>query len=142
MNMIHMKIGVFVKKMLRVFSKERRLGSRLLYPIRRSISHKMNYSSAQIAPKTRIWPWAVGISTVTIGGGGFYLYKSSSLQVLDYAKHYAKTNVDVVTWRETIAAALLEMGSQEQGREVILRYHWGSTIASWIVEDSKYVTKI
>ena len=124
--------------MFKAFTKGHGIGNRLLPPIRQTAPFRKYGSSFQVSPKRKIWPWVTGISTITVGGIGFYLYKSSSLQVLEYAKQYAKTKVEDVTWRETIAAALLDICSQEQGREMILRHHWGSTLASWIVEESTY----
>lgn len=122
--------------MLRFLAKGRRIGNRTLSPLHRSFSIGTKNPSASILPRRKIWPWVVGISTATIGGCGLYLYKSSSVQVLEYAKHHADSSTNNLRWRETIAAALIDICSQESGRDMILRHHWGSTLGNWIVDDA------
>ena len=122
--------------MLRVLGRRSKICNKIISPSCRSLSFRSRQSLPQVLPKRKIWPVVLGISTFAIGGGGIYLYRSSSLQILEFAKEYTKSPSNNLRWRDAIATALIDICSQEQGRDILLRHHWGSTLGSWIVEDS------
>lgn len=122
--------------MFRVLGRRSGICKRISFPSCRSLTIRSKQSTPQILPKRKIWPYALGISTIAIGGCGIYLYRSSSLQILEFANEYAKSPSSNLRWRDAIATALIDICSQEQGREMLLRHHWGSTLGSWIIEDA------
>ena len=128
--------------MLRSIVKRRWSGNHIQFSLQRSFSYHFNNQSLRNHAQHRIWPWVTGISTITLGGCGLYMYKSSSIQVLEFAKQHKQSPSETVKWRDAIAAALIDLANQKAGCELILKQHWGSTLGTWISEDIMYMWKM
>lgn len=126
--------------MLRIVGRESRIGYKSFSRLHRSFSYRIKRNNVRILPKRRLLPSVLGVTAIAAGGCGWYLYKSSSIQILEFAKEHATSPTDNLRWRDAVASALIDFCSQEHGREILIRHHWGSTLGSWIIEDSVYVS--
>lgn len=90
-------------------------------------------------PSARYIPLAIGVSAIAIGGCGIYLYNSRSLEIAEYARDIKSSTDGELRWRDAVANALVAIGSQESGREILKRHKWGSTLGNWIKEETRWV---
>ena len=92
--------------MLRSIVRRRWSGNHIQFSLQRSFSYHFKNQSLRNHAQHRIWPWMTGISTITLGGYGLYMYKSSSIQVLEFAKQHKQSPSETVKWRDAIAQNL------------------------------------
>ena len=80
-------------------------------------------------------PFLIGISAVSIGGCGLYLYKTDSMKIMSTARDFINSSEGEVHWHDAIASSLIYLCSQDAGKAILKRHNWGRTLGNWIKDN-------
>lgn len=77
-------------------------------------------------------PFLIGVSTLSIGGFGIYLWRTDSMKIVSTAREVINSSEEEIHWHEAIANALIYCCSQDAGRKLLKKHNWGRTLGNWI----------
>ena len=80
-------------------------------------------------------PFLIGISAISIGGCGIYLYKTDSMKIMTTARDLINSSDGEVQWHDAIAHSLIHLCSQDAGKAILKRHNWGRTLGNWIKDN-------